>query len=248
MPLLGEVISYWGIRDPFSMLSHSLGAVLAAFGLVALLRRAAAYELSWRAFLTLWIYAGSLLVSFATSALFHYFPADAEALDFFKKLDHAAIFILIAGTCTVLLNAGRADRRTELIAACWVVAVAALVLKMVFWPMSLWTSASVYLTVGWTAAASVLNAMRHVDWGDLRLLVSGMAIYSVAAVVFAAELLVLWPGVIEGHELFHLMTLAGAATHFVFVLENCTNPSALRTAARPASNDAISLAADPQGS
>lgn len=247
MPLVAEVISFWGIRDPFSMLSHSAGALLAALGLVVLLRRAAARRLSWRACLVIAVYAGSLIIAFTASALFHYFPRDAQELVFFKKLDHAAIFILIAGTCTVLLNAACADRRRTLIAACWIVAISALILKMIIWPMSLWMSASVYLAVGWTAAASVLNAMRHVTLDDLRLLIGGMVVYSLAAVVFAAEAPVVWSGVIEGHELFHLMTLAAAAMHFQFVHQYCTVPTILQTSGPTLANNSVSLVADPQG-
>lgn len=248
MPFTGEIISLWGIRNPFSMLSHTAGALLAVCGLVLLLRRAAVYRLVWRARLGFCVYAGSLIVSFTASALFHFFVWSPEELVFFKKVDHAAIFLLIASTCTVLLNAQRTARRTERMAACWVVAVAALVLKMIVWPMSLWTSASIYLVVGWTAAASVLTAMRDLDWDDLRLLIYGMVIFSLAAFIFATEQPVIWPGVVEGHELFHVMALAGAATHFVFVYEYCARPAALRRSARLSTNEAISLAADPQGS
>lgn len=248
MPAGTEVISFWGIREPFSTLSHSSGALLALLGLVVLLRRAIVHELSWRACLVFAVYAASLVIAFSASALFHYFPWSAEDLMSLKKLDHAAIFLFIAGTCTVLLNAGCSHRRRELIAACWLVSMAALILKMVYWPMSLWMSAMVYLTVGWTAAASVLHALRHVAWDDLRLLVYGMAVYTLAAVVFATEAPVVWPGVIEGHELFHLMTLAGAATHFRFIHRHCTVPASLRATEPRKIARQISLIADRPGS
>lgn len=230
------------------MLSHLSGALLALLGLIVLLRRATARALPWRARLALGAYAGSLFFTFFASALFHYFPWSPAKLVFFKKLDHAAIFMVIAGTCTVLLNAGGAERRRTLIAACWIVSVAALFLKMLFWPMSLWMTAAVYLCVGWIGAVSVLRALRHVGWEDLRLLVHGMVIFSAAAVVFATEAPVLWPGVIEGHELFHLMVLGGAAAHFVFVHQYCTLPGGLRKRHAEEQRDCVGLVADPLGS
>lgn len=247
MDPLAEIISIWGIRDPFSMLSHLSGALLAVVGLVVLLRRAAACELSWRARLVVSVYAGSLFFSFTSSALFHYFPWEADELVFFKRLDHAAIFILIAGTCTVLLNAGRSLGRRARIAACWVICVAAMILKMIYWPMSLRMTAAIYLAVGWAAAASVLSAMRDVAWDDLKLLVVGMITYTMAAVVFATGAPPLWPGVVEGHELFHLMTLGGAAAHFLFVLRYCAASRGSWSMA-PRTATEINLVSDRRGS
>lgn len=230
-----------------SMLSHLWGALLALIGLVVLLRRAEKRGLPHRSRIALATYAGSSVFTFAASALFHYFPAGTDALVLFKKLDHAAIFVLIGGTCTVLLEAGGREGRRRIIAACWIVCGGALVLKMVFWPMALWMTASVYLAVGWVAGVSVLRAMRHVPWRRLRWLVYGMLIHSAAAVVFATEAPVLWPGVVEGHEMFHVMVLAGVALHFYFVHEYCTLPEGL-CAAKPERRRAVSLAADPRES
>lgn len=245
-----EIISIWGIREPFSMLTHLSGALLAFVGLFVLLRRATAHGLPRGARASLCTYGGAMILAFSASALFHYFPWSAEELIFFKKLDHAAIFLVIAGTSTVLLNAGPSSRRRELIAACWVITVAAMVLKMLVWPMPLWLSASVYLTVGWIGAISVLVALRHVSWAKLRLLVHGAAVLTIAAVVFATEAPVVWDGIVEGHELFHLLVLIGTSLHFAFILRYCTVPELLCARADRGSRarSTINLAADPQGS
>lgn len=228
------------------MLSHSSGALAALLGLAVLMRRATLHDLRWQERLGLSVYAASLFVTFTASSLFHYFPWSPEELVFFKKLDHASIFVVIAATCTVLLNAGRSQHRGLLIGACWLVSMAALVLKMAVWPMALWMTAMVYLSVGWITAASVLTALRDVAWSDLRLLVYGMVVHSGAAAVFAAEAPVLWPGVIEGHELFHAMVLVGTVMHFLFVARYCAT---VRTVpAGVPDSRAISLAAGPPGS
>ena len=190
-----------------------------------------------------------MIAAYTASALFHYFPWNPEELVFFKKLDHAAIFLVIGGTCTVLLNAGQSARSGSLIALCWIIVGAALALKMLVWPMPLWLSAAVYLTVGWIGAVSVLVALRHVSWPKLRWLVHGAAVLTIAAIVFATESPVLWSGVIEGHELFHLLVLVGTTLHFLFILQYCTVPEALcRSADEEASPSlGVSLAADSRG-
>lgn len=235
MHVPGEVISIWGIREPLSVLSHLSGAVLALVGLAVLLRRANENGVPMRVRLGLIAFGCSMIFGFVASTLFHYFPWKPAELTFFKKLDHAAIFIVIGGTSTVLLNASRTRWRDALIVACWLVAAGALVLKMAVWPMSLWMSAAVYVTVGGIGAVSVFTALRRVPWRDLNLLVIGLVVYTVGAVIFATEAPVLWKGVIEGHELFHFMVLAGAAAHFIFVLRRCTVPDALGEGCAPTS-------------
>lgn len=244
---VAEVVSMWGIREPVSALSHLAGALLAVVALFALRRRAAVNRVNRRTRVGLIVYAASLIFTFAASTLFHLFPGRPEDLVFFKKLDHAAIFVLIAGTCTALLNAGRERGRLLRMTACWAVSMSALIAKMVFWPMALWVSAIVYLSVGWTVAVSVLAALSDAEWDELKLLVYGMILHTAGAVVFAAETPVLWPGMVEGHELFHLIVLAGTALHFLFVWRHCAVPMPLHgrgTAPVPT----VSLAVDRQGS
>ncbi|MEX0821089.1 MAG: hemolysin III family protein [Rhodothermales bacterium] len=242
-----EIISIWGVREPVSVFSHVLGALLALVALTVLLRRSEAGGLSRRRRVGFVLYAGSIFFTFTVSALFHYFPWDPDALDVLKRMDHAAIFLVIAGTCTVIVDAGRAAGKNALIAACWLVSLAALAAKMVFWPMALWMSALVYLTVGWTAAVSVLKGLADVPWADLQYLVYGMVVHTVGAVVFVVEAPVLWPGVIEGHELFHVMVLGGIALHFVFVLRYCAVVRCSDHVPEEV-NRPVSLIADPQGS
>lgn len=225
--ITADIISIWGVREPLSTFSHMSGAFLAGLGVLVLRRRARARSLPRDGRIGLTAYGFSVIFAFTASALFHYFPWKPAELVFFKKLDHAAIFAVIAGTCTVLLNAGRSPHRRLFIIACWTLCAAAAALKMLVWPMSLWMSAAIYLTVGWAGAASVLSALRDASWTELRLLVYGMIVLTISAVVFATETPVIWEGVVEGHELFHILVLIGAALHFHFILRYCTVPDGL---------------------
>ena len=228
MPLmLLEVIARWGIREPFSTFSHLLGAVLGLAALAALVGRARQRGMGNAGVWALVVYSISMALGFTASALFH---GSYEELVFYKKLDHAAIFVMIAGTGTALYGALHTRWAGPIMGALWVVCMAALAVKMIVWPMTLPMTALMYVTVGWCTLVGLFAIVRAVGWRRLRPLFLGAAVLTVGAAVFALRWPVLWPGVVEGHELFHVFVLAGAGIHFWFIYEICTRPGALSPA------------------
>ena len=105
--ILLEVIPRWGLRHPVSTMSHLLGAVLGVAALAALIWRAQRRGIKSRAVWALAVYGVSMALGFAASALFHTPILSSEELVLYKKLDHAAIFVMIAGTGTALYGALR---------------------------------------------------------------------------------------------------------------------------------------------
>ena len=222
------MIPWETIRDPFSMYSHLLGAFLSLFALVALVVRARQRGRDGWAVGSLVVYGLSMAAAFGASALFHAFIASPEYIDFLKRLDHAAIFLLIGGTGTAVYGALAIPRRQKQIflAGLWLITLGGLAVKMLIWPMPLWLTAATYLSVGWVASLGILAVAREHGWQRLRAFIHGSLVLSVGAVIFALEWPVLWPGVIEGHELFHVIVLAGVGLHFAFVYGHCTRPTA----------------------
>ena len=167
---------------------------------------------------------------------------EPEELVLFKKLDHAAIFLFIAGTSTAILGVLRVRWIRRLLVAVWGVALLALAVKMIVWPMPLWLTAVTYLFVGWTAAVGLYELATTAGWRQVRTLAAGALLYSLGAVIFALEWPVLWPGILEGHELFHLLVLGGSALHFLFIYRHCTRPGCFGA---PAAEPADESAAEP---
>ena len=223
-PPLLDIQPLWLIRDPVSAVSHLVGALLALWATVALAKRAQQHSLGRWGVSRLVAYGLTLVFVFAASTAFHFPVWPKEELVLLKKLDHAAIFLTIAGTCTAIYGAVRLRWTTYLTVATWTVAVTGLVLKMLIWPMPLWGSAAIYLTLGWTAGSGLIVLTDHMDPVHKRLLLGGALTFSLGALVFAAEWPVLWRGVVEGHELFHFFVLGGAAFFFAFVYRFCTRP------------------------
>ncbi len=228
-----EVVPLWHIREPVSALSHLAGALLGFVAMVMLVRRARQRGLGRRAEVRLAAYGASLVLAFAASTLFHLFDWPDERLVPLMKIDHAAIFILIAGTCTAIYGAVRAHWIPWLIGAIWAAALGALVVKMLVWPMPLWLSALVYVTMGLGAAAGLLGLRQRLERVQWRLLYGSGGVFIIGAGIFAAEWPVIWPGHVEGHELFHFLVLIGAGLHFWFVYRYCAGPELLAYAARP---------------
>lgn len=164
------------------------------------------------------VYGASLCVLFGTSALYHGVPAGPATIAVLRKIDHAAIFVLIAGTYTPVLFVGLDGAwRIATLASIWGVGIAGIVLTMWFVHAPRRLSAVVYIAMGWFAivpAFKLVPALPHV----VTLLIAlGGVLYTLGAVGYATRKLDVLPRRFGFHEVFHLFVLAGAATQFVAI-------------------------------
>lgn len=203
------------LKDPFCSLSHWIGAGLSLAALIVLLYQANGSILASVAFL---IYGLSLLTLYTSSALYHSLQVSPHATRKLQRLDHSAIFVLIAGTYTpvCLIPLKGAWGYSLLAAQCALLIVGisiSLARRAPEWPRFV-----LYLLMGWMVLAA-LGPLRAVmpPAGFLWLLAGGIA-YSVGAAVFATDKPHLWPGKFSAHDLWHVFVLAGSACHFVVML------------------------------
>ncbi|HTN51669.1 MAG TPA: hemolysin III family protein [Anaeromyxobacter sp.] len=192
--------------------SHEIAA---AFALLAWIGLAAAAPSS-RGRTGAIVYGASLFTLFAVSALYHRPTWGPVARLRMRRLDHSAIFLLIAGTytpfCLLLGAAG-----TRLLVVVWAGALLGTV-RAVAWPRAPRVLvASLYVLLGW-AVVPVLPALgaRLGAW-PLALLGAGGIVYSLGAAVYAARRPDPFPRVFGYHEVFHAMVIAAAALHFAAV-------------------------------
>lgn len=222
-------------NDPFSALTHLAGAIVCAFAGVALVRRAEPSRRRW----SLGIFAATAVVLLLASFTFHSLPSGSIARTVAQRLDHAAIFLLIAGTFTPIhAILFRGLLRWGMLAFIWAAAIAGLTLKVVFFndvPEALGVSA--YLAMGWLGVISMvcIAATRGIRFVS-PLIVGGLA-YSIGAVCEFTGQPTLIVGVIGSHEVFHVAVLAGLGCHWMFIrrLTHCevavpTKPRRIRTA------------------
>lgn len=213
-----------GFHEPFSAISHLVGVILFACLGIALLRRglqtcrAFAIPTTGRMFV-LSLYSIACVLLMSMSAVFHMVVRGDSAHRVMERLDHSAIFILIAGTYTPvqgLLFRGWA--RWGPLTFFWVATITAITLKAIFFDhMPEWLGISFYLMFGWFGCTSVVMLVKRHDWHYVKPVVIGGLFYTLGAIMDLMAELVVIPGVVHAHEVFHLAVLAGAFCHWLFI-------------------------------
>ncbi len=166
------------------------------------------------------IYCFSLLFMFGTSGLYHRVHWEPRQRKLLKRIDHTAIFILIAGSFTpicviTLQNAGG----TQLLFLVWAFAGVGL-LQSLFWiKASKWISAIIYLIMGWLALPYLSELSQNLEPVQLRLIVWGGILYTVGAVAYALKKPNLKPAIFGYHEFFHVLTIIAAGLHFIVMYQ-----------------------------
>ncbi len=160
------------------------------------------------------VYGASLFTLFFVSALYHRPTWAPRARLLMRRLDHSAIFLLIAGTYTPFCLLLPPASGLPLLALVWGVAAAG-VLQSVLWvraPKPL--VVAVYVLFGWLVVPVVPVLRTALGGGAIALLVAGGAAYTLGAVVYATRRPDPFPRVFGYHEVFHALVVAAAACHF----------------------------------
>ncbi len=161
------------------------------------------------------VYGASLFALFAVSALYHRPTWPPRARLLMRRLDHSAIFLLIAGTYTPMCLVLGGGRGNALLAIAWTGAALGM-MQAVAWPRAPKPLvAAVYLALGWVVVP-VLPALRtRIGTAAVGLLALGGVLYSMGAAVYASRRPDPFPRVFGYHEVFHALVIAAAALHFV---------------------------------
>lgn len=211
-------ITSWPGREPLSAYSHFLGAILAIPGLILLLKRVP-LGAGARYYAALSIFGASLILLYCTSGIYHVINGSKRLIAYLRRLDHMMIYILIAGTYTpVCLLVLEGSWRWGLLIAVWVLALAGIVFKLVWFSAPRWLSTASYVLMGWVAALAFYPLSMAMSLAGISRLVLGGVFYSVGAIIYATK----WPRLnmspLGFHEIFHFLVLAGSITHYTMVL------------------------------
>jgi hemolysin III len=164
------------------------------------------------------VFAAALAAMFGVSALYHRLTWQPRARRWMRRLDHAAIYLLIAGTYTpfALLALSGAWRWTVL-PIVWGGALVALVFKLVWIDAPKWLDAAIGIALGWVGIVALPQFWAHSGPVGVALLGLGGVLYTVGAVVYAARRPDPVPTVFGYHELFHALVIAAAACQYAAV-------------------------------
>ncbi len=206
-------------REPVNGLTHLAGIVLSIIGLVTLLVLSEGEP--WRT-ASFAVYGATLILLYTASTLLHSLRAGPKGRRYLKLFDHAAIFLLIAGSYTpitlVTLQEGYATLGWTLFGIAWGVALLGVVFKLVWLEAPRWLSTGLYLLMGWLALIAIVPIIQSLPAGGVFWLVLGGLLYSVGAVIYGLKKPNFHPKWFGYHELWHLFVLAGSAAHFMLML------------------------------
>ncbi len=187
--------------------THGIGAALAVVALVLMILRAVKAGDTW-SLVAGAIYGGSMILLYLASTLYHSFPwPRAKAV--MQRLDHTAIYLLIAGTYTPFaLITLRGPWGWTILGLVWGLALAGMVFELASRKRMKKVSLVFYIGLGWLAVVAAKPLYEGLPPWGLVLLLAGGLFYSGGAVFYACKRLI-W-----NHALWHVFVLAGSASHF----------------------------------
>jgi hemolysin III len=203
------------LREPVSGLMHLGTAIAAVLGLAALLwlgRSSLAKEIS------LLIYGLSLVLMFSASSAYHLIQSNARVVQWLRKLDHSAIYVLIAGTYTpICLHFFDGFWRWGMLGIIWGMALIGVTVKLFVIKAPRWITAGVYLIMGWLSIAAIQEMVRAIPVGALVWLFAGGLFFTIGAIIYVTKKLDFVPGVFGFHEVWHIFVILGCASHFIVI-------------------------------
>jgi hemolysin III len=192
-------------------LSHGLGAVLAALFSPQLIRNA--LHAGTDDALAAVVYCASMIVLFSVSAAYHWLPA-GRTKELLRRLDHAAIFLFIAGTYTPFMLGSLADHGGYwVLGLVWLIATAGIVAKCANRLNHPVLSTALYMGLGWVSVIILKPLMVAMPAEGLALIVAGGVLYTLGAIVFHLDHRYRY-----AHFVWHLLVLGASGCHFVAVL------------------------------
>jgi hemolysin III len=164
------------------------------------------------------VFAGSVAACFGASALYHRVTWTPRVRLWMRRIDHAGVYLLIAGTYTpVSLLVLEGSWRPVVLTIVWAGAAAAIVLKFVWVAAPKWLTAAIGIALGWVAVVALPQLVTRLHPAAVILLVVGGLAYTAGAVVYARRRPDPVPAVFGYHELFHALTIVGVACQYVAI-------------------------------
>lgn len=201
-------------RDPFSGFSHLFGAIIGLMASGLLIIKASLYGDAWQ-IASFAVFGLCMTLMFGSSAIYHLTQGSDEKILKLKRIDHMAIFAMIAGTYTPMcLVPLRESFGWTLLFVVWGLAISGILLKILWIGAPRWLSTIIYLAMGWACVFGLSTMKATMPEVSFDWLVYGGIAYTLGAVIYATKWPDPWPEVFGFHEIWHIFVMAGAFSHF----------------------------------
>ena len=205
------------IREPGSALTHFIGMLLAAVATLPLVLKAALTS-NIDNIKAMTIFALSMVLLYGASTLYHSVNLKGKYLEFFRKMDHMMIFVLIAGSYTpICMIALGGTLGYKLLLLIWGIAFIGMLIKALWITCPKWFSSIIYIAMGWVCVAvfgKLTSVLSPLSFGFL---LAGGIIYTIGGVIYAIKIPALdnKKKFFGTHEIFHLFVMGGSICHFI---------------------------------
>lgn len=204
------------MKEPVNTWTHFISFVAALVGLVFLIIMC---KNNISKLVTMTIYGLSMMLLYGASSIYHWVRTTPQKELLLKKIDHIAIYFLIAGSYTPVFYYGLEGAwRWAMLISVWSLAVIGMALKIWFIHAPRYVSAGFYVSLGWIALVPFLQLIKHLPLGAIILMAVGGVIYTMGAVIYATKIFDFFPKRFGFHEIFHLFIAAGSIVHFIMIL------------------------------
>jgi hemolysin III len=192
-------------------ITHGIGVLLSIAALVILVVMASLHGNAWH-IVSFAIFGASLIILYTSSTLYHSFTG-VKVKNVFARLDHASIFVLIAGTYTpILLTTLRGLLGWILFGIIWGTAITGIVIRSIYLHKFRKLMVAVYMIMGWLFVFALKSVMSNMPAVSLWLLLAGGITYSLGVIFYALRNLRF------GHGIWHLFVLGGSIMHFFAII------------------------------
>lgn len=205
------------MKEPGNTITHLIGALLSVVGLIYMIYLAVKDHNGFYLAGGL-IFGISLIALYSASTIYHWIPGSERLSGILRKVDHAMIYVLIAGTYTpICLITLKGFMGTALLIGVWTLAITGIVVKLLWMSAPRWLYTGFYLFLGWLAIFFIYPIYKAMPMTGFICLVTGGLMYTVGSVIYAKKSEALRLARLGFHEIFHLFILAGSAFHFIMV-------------------------------
>lgn len=198
-------------EEIFNSITHGVGTLLSIAALVILVVYANREGNAWHV-VSFSIFGSSMVLLYLSSTLYHSFTNE-KIKNLFVRFDHAAIFMLIAGTYTpFVLTSIRGALGWTLFGIIWGLAIKGIVIRCIYLTRFRKLMVGIYLAMGWMFLMAIGPIVKNLPASSIAFLFIGGGCYSLGVIFYA------WRNLKYGHGIWHLFVLAGSIMHFFSVL------------------------------
>ena len=205
------------LREPISALTHLAAAGFSLLGLIVLIYFGRG---DLEKTITFVIYGISLILMFTASGTYHMLNGRDSIILNLRKLDHSAIYLLIAGTYTpICMYFFSGFWKSGMLILIWSLAIIGIIVKLFVINAPRWITAGVYLLMGWLAIMGIEEILRTMPNTAIIWMVIGGLFYTIGAIIYITKFLDFIPGKFGFYEVWHIFVILGAFRHFYLILK-----------------------------